>query len=307
MASKIEGVAESGDVDIESFSSSDDEEEEEEVEEEEEDALYKAKGKGKTSQGLAIVKKEFQAQLSSSNEDSSDGEVGLSKGRTTTQHSSKALKMRSPSEKVIRKAKRKIMPELEKTEEYKQTGDSPKHKKPKSSKELVLATPSLSTSTSFMMQRRALPALADLYKVIKVTKSSSTSTSSVSVLTLPGPSNDTIMVAKEKLLSYLAHDVEDVVSFHLSLASTIVTLKKHSEFPDSIQASLTKLQHQLQFIVAHVSSSTSIVSKYEKEAKLREKALEDFQLSLESYPEIKDRAEKLMIKKEELNEELAKV
>ncbi|XP_059657581.1 uncharacterized protein LOC132304076 [Cornus florida] len=90
MASKIEGVAESGDVSIESLYSSDDEEEEEEVKEEEEDALYKAKGKGKTSQGLAIVKKEFQPQLSSSDEDSSDGEVGISKGRTTTQHSSKA-------------------------------------------------------------------------------------------------------------------------------------------------------------------------------------------------------------------------
>ncbi|XP_059668910.1 uncharacterized protein LOC132314001 [Cornus florida] len=97
LPTKVEGVAESGNVSHEHIYSSNEEEEEVE-EEEEEDALYK---------GLVIVKKEFQPQFSSSDEDSSNDD-GISKRQTNTQHSIKIITKRSPTRKVTGKAKRKI-------------------------------------------------------------------------------------------------------------------------------------------------------------------------------------------------------
>ncbi|XP_059642053.1 disease resistance protein TAO1-like [Cornus florida] len=384
LPSKVEGVAESGDVSNDGLSSSDGEDEEEEIEEEEveileggEDALYKAKGKERRSQDLLTVKKEFKPQFfSSDDEDFSGGKESASKNLPITQHSSKALKKRSPSEKTTGRVERKIISDLEKTEDFNLPQDSPKLKKKKVSTEIVLgpsmghnllnihldqqvvqgedialqasimeslasqggnslpfpaptigisipsgpigtstgpapsileATRSLTTSAPFMMKRRALPALEDLYKMIKATKSSSTSTSSASVLMLPGPSDETIMPAKEQLLSYLSQDVEKVVYFHQNLASTLNTLKKHSGFTESIKISLNKLQHQLQFIVSNVDSSSSSIAECERKVKLRDKAFEDFQLALEPYPEIREQAEKLANQKEVLTVELNRI
>ncbi|XP_059640512.1 uncharacterized protein LOC132282751 isoform X2 [Cornus florida] len=169
-------------------------------------------------------------------------------------------------------------------------------------------TPSISTTTSFMVKGRALPALENLYKAINASKSSTTSTSSASVPVIPCHSeDDAVKVAKEQLLLYLSKDVEEVLTFHHKLTLILTTLKKCPDFSEGIRASLNKLQHHLQSIATNVRSCTSSIVEYDEKVEISKKAFEDFQLSLDPYPEIREQADKLATQREALTTELNRI